>query len=303
MLVATLFAAAVVVFLVMRVLPGDPAAIALGTGARADTLLALRHAMGLDRPLAAQFAAWLAGLATGRWGDSASYHAPVAALIAERLPVSIPLALGAILLSTALAIPAGAWAAGRRGQRGDAALMAAVQVGVALPNFWLGLLLILLFAVHLAWLPAGGFPGWNAGAWPALRALLLPVLALALPQAAVLARVARGAVAETLGAEFVRTARAKGLSRRAALWRHAVPNALVPMLTIIGLQVSFLLAGAVIIEQVFALPGLGRLLFQAIGQRDLPLVQDIVVLLAAVVIVVNFAVDLACAAIDPRLRA
>jgi peptide/nickel transport system permease protein len=226
----------------------------------------------------------------------------VAELIGQRLPVSVPLACGAVLLSAAIALPAGISAAGRRGRAADAAVMGLAQIGMALPNFWLGLLLILLFAVHLGWLPAGGFPGWAAGAAPAARALALPVIALALPQAAVLARVTRGAVGDTLGMDFLRTARAKGLSRRAALWRHAVPNALVPIITIIGLQLSFLIAGAVIIENVFALPGLGRLLFQAIGERDLPVVQDIVVLLAALVIVVNFLVDLAAAAIDPRLR-
>ncbi len=206
------------------------------------------------------------------------------------------------MASTLLAIPVGVWAAARRGRAADAALMGAAQIGVALPNFWLGLLLILLFAVRLAWLPAGGFPGWSAGWGPALRALLLPAAALALPQAAVLARVTRAAVLDVLGEDFVRTARAKGLSRRAALWRHAVPNALIPVVTIIGLQFSFLLAGTVIVEQVFSLPGLGRLLFQAIAQRDLVVVQDLVVLLAFSVIAVNFCVDLVYAALDPRLR-
>lgn len=302
-LLATLLAASLAIFVVMRVLPGDPAAVALGTGARPDTLRALRHTMGLDRPLPLQFLSWLVGFVTGRWGDSASFHAPVAALIAQRLPVSLPLALGAVALSTALAIPGGAWAAARRGRPADAAIMGAAQFGVAVPNFWLGLLLILLFAVRLGWLPAGGFPGWSAGARRAAGALALPVLALALPQAAVLARVTRAAVAETLATDYLRTARAKGVSRLAALWRHALPNALIPILTIVGLQISFLLAGAVIVENVFALPGLGRLLLQAIGERDLPLVQAIVVLLAACVIVVNFLVDLAATAIDPRLRA
>ena len=301
-LLATLLAASAVVFGVMQVLPGDPAAIVLGTGARADTLAALRHQMGLDQPVPLQYARWIGGLATGQLGRSYTYDVPVATLIGQRLPVSLPLAGLAIVASTLLAIPTGVWAAARRGRAADAALMGAAQIGVALPNFWLGLLLILLFAVRLAWLPAGGFPGWHAGAWPALRALLLPAAALALPQAAVLARVTRAAVIDVLGEDFVRTARAHGLSRRAALWRHAVPNALIPVVTIVGLQFSFLLAGTVIVEQVFSLPGLGRLLFQAIAQRDLTVVQDLVVLLAGSVIMVNFAVDLAYAALDPRLR-
>jgi peptide/nickel transport system permease protein len=194
------------------------------------------------------------------------------------------------------------FAAARRGRASDTALMAAAQVGVALPNFWLGLLLVLLFAIHFPWFPASGFAGWDQGVIPALRSLALPALALALPQAAILARVTRAAVLDTLSADFVRTARAKGLSRRAALWRHAVPNALVPVVTIIGLQFAFLLAGTVIIENVFTLPGLGRLVFQAIAQRDIIVVQDLVVLLAGSVIVVNFLVDLAYAALDPRLR-
>jgi peptide/nickel transport system permease protein len=301
-LLATLFAASLVVFVVLEVLPGDPAALILGTGAREDTLAALRHQLGLDAPLWLQYARWIGGLFVGDFGTSFTYHVPVSELVRQRVMVSVPLALLAIVLSTAIAIPVGVGAAARRGGAVDAGLMGVAQVGVALPNFWLGLLLILLFAVRLPWLPASGFPGWDAGAWAGFRALILPAVALALPQAAILARVTRAAVIDTLGDDFVRTARAKGLSRRAALWRHAVPNALIPVVTLIGLQFSFLLAGTVIIENVFTLPGLGRLVFQAIAQRDLIVVQDLVVLLAGSVIFVNFCVDLAAAWIDPRLR-
>ena len=301
-LLATLLAASIVVFVVLQVLPGDPAALILGTGAREDTLAALRHQLGLDAPMWLRYARWLGGLLSGDFGTSFTYHVPVAELVRQRVLVSLPLALFAILLSTAIAIPVGVAAAARRGGAADAGLMGVAQIGVALPNFWLGLLLILLFAVRLPWLPASGFPGWDAGLWAGFRALILPALALALPQAAILARVTRAAVIDTLGDDFVRTARAKGLSRRAALWRHAVPNALIPVVTLIGLQFSFLLAGTVIIENVFTLPGLGRLVFQAIAQRDLIVVQDLVVLLAGSVIVVNFLVDLAAAWIDPRLR-
>ncbi|HEY0420499.1 MAG TPA: ABC transporter permease, partial [Acetobacteraceae bacterium] len=226
---------------------------------------------------------------------------PVAELIGARVMVSLPLALMAIILSTLIAIPVGVAAAARRGRPADAALMGVAQIGVSLPNFWLGLLLILLFSVRLAWLPASGFPGWESGLWPGIRALLLPALALALPQAAILARVTRSAVLETLGQDYVRTALAKGLSGTVALWRHALPNALIPVVTILGLQFSFLLAGTVIIENVFTLPGLGRLMFQAIAQRDLIVVQTLVVLLAASVILVNFLVDLAYMALDPRI--
>lgn len=301
-LLATLLVASLLIFVALQVLPGDPAAVMLGTGARPDTLLALQHQLGLDRPVAWRYLRWLGQLVQGDLGESVTYHVPVAQLIAQRLPVSVPLAIAAIVLSTAIGLPLGVWAAARRGSPGDLAAMAVAQLGVAVPNFWLGLLLILLFAVRLAWLPASGFPGWYHPA-AAVRALLLPTLALALPQAAVLARVTRGAVLETLGQDFIRSARARGLSRRAALWRHAAPNAMVPVVTVIGLQFSFLLAGAVIVESVFTLPGLGRLLFQAIAQRDLVVVQDLVVLLVASVVLVNFVVDLACVAIDPRLRA
>ncbi|ESR24594.1 ABC transporter permease [Lutibaculum baratangense] len=300
--VLTLLATSLVVFTVMRVLPGDPAAIILGTGAREDTLLALRQQMGLDRSFVAQYLAWTGGVLIGDFGTSYTYAVPVSQLVAERLSVSLPLAVFAILLSTAIAIPCGVVAASRRGRAGDLGISAAAQLGVAVPNFWLAMLLVLVFAVGMGIFPAGGFPGWEAGLRPSLKALVLPSVALALPQAAILTRVTRSAVLETLGEDHVRTARAKGLTRRAALWRHAVPNALIPVVTILGLQFSFLLAGTIVIENVFYLPGIGRLLFQAIAQRDLIVVQSLVVLIAAAVVVVNFLVDLAYLAIDPRLR-
>ena len=300
-LLATLLAASLLVFLVLSVLPGDPASLMLGTAARDDTLAALRAQMGLDRPLWLQYATWIGGLLRGDFGISFTYSVPVAELIGARVLVSLPLALMAILLSTAIAIPVGVMAAATRGKAADTILMAVAQIGVSLPNFWLGLLFIVLFAVNLAWFPASGFAGWDAGVGPALRSLLLPALALALPQSAILARVTRSSVLEVLEQDYVRTARAKGLSGTVALWRHAVPNALIPVVTILGLQFSFLLAGTVIIENVFTLPGLGRLMFQAIAQRDLIVVQDLVVLLAGSVIVVNFLVDLAYLALDPRL--
>jgi peptide/nickel transport system permease protein len=227
---------------------------------------------------------------------------PVARLLGERASVSLPVALLAIVLATAIAIPAGVIAAARHNRAADVGLSLFAQIGIAIPNFWFAMLLILFFAVVLGWFPAGGFAGWDAGAWPALRSLILPAVALALPQAAILTRVTRSSVLEVLREDHVRTARAKGLTRSAALWRHAVRNALIPVVTIMGLQFSFLLAGTIIIENVFYLPGLGRLLFQAIAQRDLIVVQSLVVLLAGTVVVVNFLVDLAYLALDPRLR-
>ncbi|MEO3428213.1 ABC transporter permease [Pelagibius sp. CAU 1746] len=301
-LAVTLLVASLVVFLVMEVLPGDPAAVMLGVNARPDTLAALRQQMGLDQPAAQRYLLWLGGLVTGDLGTSYTYGVPVWELVRERLGLSLPLALMAITLSTLLAIPLGVLAAARRGRAADAGVMGFTQLGIAIPNFWFAILLILLFGVQWQILPAGGFAGWDAGAWPALKTLILPAVALALPQAAILARVTRSSVLETLGEDFVRTARAKGLTRSAALWRHAVRNALIPVVTIMGLQFSFLLAGTIIIENVFYLPGLGRLIFQAIAQHDLIVVKDLVMLLAAAVVVVNFLVDLAYAVIDPRLR-
>jgi len=302
-LVLTAFAAAVVVFLVLEVLPGDPALLMLGTEARPDTLAALRAEMGLDRPAPVRFAAWIGGLLTGDLGTSFTYDVPVARLIGDRLAVTAPLTGMALVLSTAIALPLGVLAALNRGRLGDWAVMGFSQVGMAVPNFWLGIVLVLVFSVGLGWFDAGGFPGWSAGPGPALRALVLPALALALVEAAILARVVRAAVLETLGEDYVRTARAKGLSRAAVALRHVLRNALIPIATIVGLQFGFLLAGAIVVETVFTLPGLGRLLFQAIAQRDLVVVRDVVVLLAAMVVAINFLVDVLYAVIDPRPRA
>ena len=266
-LILTLIAVSLLLFAVMALLPGDPAAITLGTSATPETLSALRHEMGLDQSLIMRYVQWLAGALTGDLGRSYTYGVPVAGLIAERLVVTLPLAVFAIVLSIAIAIPLGVVAAARRGSVFDAAASLFSQASIAVPGFWVALLLILLFSTALGWMPAGGFPGWSNGVLPALRALVLPAVALALPQAGVLTRVTRTAVLDTLHEDFIRTARAKGLSRGTVLWMHVVPNALVPILTILGLQFTFLVAGAVLIENVFNLPGLGRLAYQALRDR------------------------------------
>lgn len=302
-LAATLLAASLAIFLIMEVLPGDPASVMLGTSAREDTLAALRQKLGLDRPAPERYLEWVGGALTGDLGTSVTYGVPVGGLVADRLAITVPLAVLAILISTAIALPLGIAAAANRDRFVDRAVMVFAQLGIAVPNFWLGLLLILLFSTSLRWFAAGGFPGWSAaGVGPALKALLLPAAALGLPQSAVMARVARAAVLDVLDEDFVRTARAKGLTRGAALRRHVVPNALIPIVTILGLQFSFLVAGAVLVENVFSLPGLGRLAWQALAQRDLVVIKDVVLLFAALVIVVNFAVDLAYLVLDPRLR-
>ncbi|MCZ8108377.1 MAG: ABC transporter permease [Burkholderiales bacterium] len=301
-LLATLVVASAVVFTAMEVLPGDPAQVMLGTQARPDTLAALRLQLGLDRPAPERYLEWVSGMLRGDLGKSYTYSTPVAELVRERVQVSLPLALLALGLTAGIAIPLGAVAAARRNTAADVSIMSMTQIGIAVPNFWFAMLLVLLFAITLRWLPSGGFPGWNAGVWPGLRALILPAVALALPQASILARVMRSSLLETLSDDYVRTARAKGLSQGQALRRHALRNALIPVLTIMGLQLSFLLAGTIIIENVFYLPGLGRLVFQAINQRDLMVVKSVVMLLVTSVIVVNFLVDIAYAIVDPRLR-
>ncbi|MEA2779811.1 MAG: peptide/nickel transport system permease protein [Rhodospirillaceae bacterium] len=299
----TLLASSVIVFIVLDILPGDPAAILLGTSARPDTLAALRHQLGLDRPLLLQYLDWIGGALTGDFGTSVTYGVPVGSLIAERLAITVPLAILAILLSTMLALGLGVWAAANQDRTIDHAVKGFAQLSVAVPDFWIGLLLILFFSTFLHWFSAGGWSGWSADPGQALKGLLLPAIALALPQAGVLTRVARSAVLDVMGEDFVRTARAKGLDRRATLWRHVVPNALIPVVTIIGLQFSFLIAGAVLVENVFSLPGLGRLAYLALAQRDLVVLRNVVMLFAAMVIAVNFAVDLVYLSLDPRLRA
>jgi peptide/nickel transport system permease protein len=300
--IVTLLAASILVFAVLEIVPGDPARLMLGMNATEDAVRTLQEQMGLNQPLVVRYLRWLAGLLTGDLGRSYTYSVPVISLIIERVAVSLPLALISLILSTAIAIPVGLFSAARRGTFSDTVTMGVAQVGVAIPNFWFALLLVYVFAVTLRLVPAGGFPGWNTGLWPGLKSLILPSVALALPQAAILARVTRSALLDVLGEDYIRTARAKGLTRRKVLYGHALRNALIPVLTILGLQFAFLLAGTIIIENVFYLPGLGRLVFQAITQRDLIVVEGVVMVLVAAVIFVNLLVDLSYAIIDPRLR-
>jgi ABC-type transport system substrate-binding protein/ABC-type dipeptide/oligopeptide/nickel transport system permease component len=301
-LAATLLAATAIVFVVVQIVPGDPVTYMMGLHAEPAAAAAIRHQLGLDVSPLHRYGSWVVGMLHGDFGSSYTYRVPVGRLIAERLPLSLPLALYALSLSTLIALPVALIAAARRGRAGDWVLTGLTQIGLALPNYCLGMLLALLFAVTLHWVSAGGFPGWSGGVRPALEALTLPAVALATPQAAILARVLRGALLDTLHEDYIRTARAKGAGEWRVLWRHALPNALVPLLTILGMQFSFLLAGGVIIENVFFLPGLGRLVFQAIVQRDLIVVQSVVVVLVFAVVLVTFIVDLCHALVNPRLR-
>ena len=301
-LALSLLMASVVVFAVVEVIPGDPASYMLGLNATPEAVEALRNELGLNGSIWARYTGWVSGMLVGDFGQSYTYRVPVSDLIAQRIWVSLPLAVIALLLSTLIAFPVGLIAAARRGKFSDYSIMGLTQLGIAVPNFWFAMLLVLVFAINLQWFGAGGFPGWENGILAGLKALTLPAIALALPQASILARVMRSSLLETLTQDYIRSARAKGLTRGQALRRHALRNAMIPVLTIIGLQFSFLLAGAIIIENVFYLPGLGQLIYKGITQRDLVVVESVVMLLVFAVILVTFLVDLAYAAVDPRLR-
>jgi peptide/nickel transport system permease protein len=304
--VLTLVVASFVVFAVLELLPGNAAEVILGDTATPESLAALQAKLGLDQPAGTRYVQWVGGLLQGETARSISYDTPSGELIAERLWVTLPLAVMAMSLTVVLALALGLYAASRHNQLGDVGVMAASQMGMAIPNFWFAILLILLFAVHLQWVSAGGFPGWTeddgGGVWQGMQALILPAIALAVVQAAILARVTRSAVLEVLREDYVRTARAKGLSKRQALLRHVLRNAMIPVLTVAGLQFANLITGTIVVENVFVLPGVGRLVFQAISNRDLVVVRDVVMLLAAVVVLVNLVVDVLYAWIDPRLR-
>jgi len=306
-LIATLVATSAVVFVVLEVLPGNAAQVLMGPDAAPEAVQALAAQLGLDQPAWQRYLQWVGGMLVLDLGNSYAYGSPVFDLVLERLALTVPLAVMAMLITTLLALAAGVYAASRHGRWGDMGVMGLAQLGIAIPNFWFAILLILLFSVKLQWFSAGGFPGWTeeagGGFWLALKALLLPAISLAVVQAAILARITRSAVLDVMREDFVRTARAKGLSARAVLWGHVLRNAMVPVVTVMGLQFANLLAGTIVVENVFYLPGLGRLIFQSIANRDLIVVRNCVMLLAAMVVLVNFIVDLLYAAIDPRLKA
>jgi peptide/nickel transport system permease protein len=297
-----LFLVSITVFSVLFVLPGDPAQIILGVNATPESLATLRADLGLDKSFLGQYGDWVGHLLIGQSQSSIHYKMPVSELILSRLTVTGPLALLAMLFAVVISLPFGIYAARNQNRPGDVTVMCFTQLGLATPEFWLGILLILLFSVQLGWFSAGGFPGWSVDFWRSFRALLLPAFALGVIRASILTRLTRSSMLDVLGEDYVRTARAKGLTERSVVYVHALRNALIPVLTIMGLQLGQLLAGAIIIENVFFLPGLGRLVFSAIGQRDLPVVRDIVLFMAAAVMLVNFVVDLAYAFVDPRIK-
>lgn len=300
--IVSVLLASVVVFSALLAVPGDPAEVILGLNASPEALTALRHQLGLDEPPAQRYVQWLGGILHGDFGESLNYQKPVGALIRDRLGVSVPLSLGAALVACLIALPLGILAALRRGTVLDPLITASSQVGAAIPSFWLGLMLILLFAVRLHWLPAGGFAGWHADPLRSLRSLVLPVVALGLGQAAVITRMTRAAMLEELDQDYVRTAHAKGLAARRVVLLHALRNALVTIVTIFGLSLTNVFIGSIIIEQVFALPGMGRLVLTAIGARDFPLLQGEILVYAATIVALSFLVDISYGLLDPRIR-
>ena len=294
LLVPTLLGVTLATFLMLHLTPGDPVTIMLGEFASTADVARLRTELGLDRPLVVQYLKFLGRVIRGDLGDSIRSHRSVAEEIAERLPPTMELALAAQVLAVALGVAAGVTAAAARHPAVDSAIVAISLVGLSMPTFWSGLLLILLFSLTLGWLPITASGG--------LRALLLPAVTLAAPAAAVLARITRASVLEVLRHDYVRTARAKGVSERLVVYHHAFRNALIPIVTVAGLQFAGLVAGAVIVESVFSRPGLGRLAVNAILARDFPLAQGIVLIVAALYVFVNVGVDILYGILDPRIR-
>jgi ABC-type dipeptide/oligopeptide/nickel transport system permease component len=282
------------VFLMIHIVPGDPVLQMLGQDARAEDLAQLRHSLGLDQPLGVQYVRYLEGLARGDWGQSMRYAAPVRPIVLQRFPATLELSLAALAVCLAIAIPAGIFSAQRRGSRADHATSFFTLLGLSVPNFALGPILILVFSIEIGWLPVSGRGG--------ISHLILPAATLGAALAAILTRIVRGSMIEELSSDYVRTARAKGISETSVLFRHAFPNALIPVITIVGLQFGSLLAGAIVTETIFSWPGIGRLAVQAISARDYPLLQGCILIIAVSYVAVNFLTDLVYAFVDPRVR-
>ncbi|MCS5480166.1 ABC transporter permease [Corynebacterium sp. YIM 101645] len=295
---ATLLLASVLIFVLLRAIPGNPARVALGVTATDEAVAQLAAQLGTDRPLTVQYLDWISGLLTGDLGISLASRQDITPLVLDRAQVSLILCGVAMVFSLLIAVPTGMWAA----RREDTVISAFSQIGIAIPSFLAGILLVTVFAVHLGWLPASGWipPGEDFGGF--LARLILPVIALTLVQAAILTRYVRSAVLEVMDREFMRTARSTGASISEALWRHGLRNAALPVLTVTGLQLTSLVVGAVVIERVFLLPGLGSMLLDSVARRDLTSVQTIVMLLVVFTLTVNLLVDLAYRLIDPRIR-
>jgi peptide/nickel transport system permease protein len=293
---------ATAVFLLLRIVPGDPAGVMLGSDATEERRLELRRQLGLEDPLPVQYLNWLGRVVTGDLGQSIFLNQPVTSALAERIQPTMLLMVLATLVSVAIGLPTGILAARFRGAWLDVFSMGFAMIGASIPTFLMGLYMIMLFAVFLGWLPVAGYESLDKGVWESLRYMILPALTLGLFNSALLARITRSMMLEVLGQDYVRTARAKGLAERWVVLRHALKNAFIPILTTIGLIVASLLGGAVITEQIFNLPGIGRLLILAIGRRDFPVVQGTVLVIAGVYVLVNLLIDLLYSFLDPRIR-
>lgn len=294
MVVPTLLLVSLLVFLMMRLIPGDPAVILAGDFATAESVKQLRHEWGLDRPVAVQYLSYLKNLATGKMGLSIASRQPVTTEIAARFPVTLQLAFWGSIIAVLLGVWAGVMGATRAFTAWDYTSMILSMVGISIPVFWSGLILILIFSIMLGWLPSGGTG--------TISHMILPAVSLGLFSAGVLARQTRASMVEALSHDYVRTARSKGLRERVVVYRHALKNAMLPVVTIVGIQFGRMLGGAVLVESVFSLPGIGRFLIIAINQRDYPVVQGIVLLLAVSFVVINLMVDLVYSVVDPRIR-
>ena len=290
----TLLGVSVLVFVILRVLPGDPARMLLPDGAPESAVAELNRQLGLREPMIVQYGLFLKSVAHGDFGQSFQYRAPALRVVLERVPATVQLTVAAMLVTIAAGVSLGIVTAVRRGTRYDVAGTILAVLGQSLPNFWLGIMLILLFGVALRWLPTSGFAGWTS--------LVLPAVTLAAFPTALVARLTRSSMLEILNRDYIRTGRAKGLAERSVVLRHALRNAAIPVLTVIGLQIGALLGGAVITESVFAWPGMGKLIVDAIFFRDFPVVQTVLILSATVFVGINLLVDLLYTVIDPRIR-
>jgi len=298
----TLLIISLIVFTGVRMIPGDPARVLAGTEADAAGLEEIREKYGLDAPLPVQYLRWLGLAVTGDLGESIRTRTPVMSMVAGKLPITAELACLSLLVAVAIAIPAGVVAAVRRNTAWDVLASGVSLCGVSIPNFWLGIMLILLVSVRLGWLPASGFVPIAEDPVGNLKRMIMPALVLGTGLAAVLMRQTRNAMIEVLSADYVRTARAKGLAQRAVVLRHALRNGLIPVVTILGLQMGALMGGAVVTEQIFVLPGFGRLIVEAVFTRDYPVVQGVVLLTAASYVLINLLVDVSYTVLNPRIR-
>lgn len=297
-----LFGVVVAVFALLQLVEGDPIRIALGTRYTEEAYQALRSASGLDRPLLEQFMGYVTGVPTGDLGVSFRTGQPVTAMLLDRLPASLSLGATAVVLALAIAVPAGTWAALREGRLADGIVRVTSQFGVSVPDFWMGVLLILTFSATLGWLPSSGHVPFSTDPMGWLRSIILPAATAALVAAAILTRYVRAAVLDVVWSGHLRTARSKGLSAMIILRRHILRNALLPILTITGIQMATIMSGLIVVEAVFAWPGLGRLVLDAVSSRDYPVIQGAILFIAALFLLINFLVDLLSAIIDPRIR-